>query len=196
MVGILISLQPSWAQGDQTPATSLSPGLVPQPTGDRTSGNDNSATTHWAAGDDQSVLGPSEINLPVDDSVKVTVEPLFVSNLVDRVLEPSTVTVCCPEALSVQLFIMPVDSPYGGVALRRPKLIASDNRPSDKYTLRWTGKEQTAYVKLFAVVRKQRTPYTFVRSRTIDLALGGMRYTPPPAGETGRPSARDGGCQP
>jgi hypothetical protein len=110
---------------------------------------------------------PTELDLPVDESIKVTVEPVQVSNLVDRVMETATVSVKCPTALSAQVFVVPVDAPYGGRALEKPRLIGSDNKPADG-------------LKVFAVVRKSAAPNTPVRSRTVDFAMGGARYDAPP----------------
>jgi hypothetical protein len=163
----LLTLQPAWGQPD--PSTGAATGTESPRAEDGKASN--AAVEHPQ-------IGPSEFDLQMDDAVKLRVEPVQVSNLVDRLLEPSTITVKCREALSVQIFVMPVDAPYGGVPLGRPKLVASDNHPGSAYAFRWDSKEPNPYIKIFAVVRRQRDPYAFVRSRALDFAVGGMRYAP------------------
>jgi hypothetical protein len=137
---------------------------------------------------------PTELDLPEDSTIKIRVFPLMPSNLVDRVGEPATVTVDCPGALSAEVFIVPVDAPYGGHALDRPRLIGKDIRPHDGLTVAWSEQEPDQYVKLFAVVRKRSQPDHRLRSHTIDLAMYGSRYKP--AARTGTGTGGTGGTTP
>jgi hypothetical protein len=130
---------------------------------------------------EQAQAEPTELDLPVDQTIKIKVDPVQISNVVDRVNEPSTVTVSSAGMLNAQLFLVPVDSPYGGRSLGKPRLIGTVNRAGDQLAIRWTSKEPTPYVKLFAVVHKKDAPGTSVRSRTIDLGIGPARLSQPPA---------------
>jgi hypothetical protein len=123
------------------------------------------------------------LELPVDESIKISVDPVEISNVVDRVMGPAVVTVKCPQATDVRLFLVPVNAPYGGRTLDKPRLIGSDSKPSDGLTVRWNSKESHQYVKLFAVVHKKNAPQVEVRSRTVDFAVGGSRYVPKPVKE-------------
>jgi len=125
---------------------------------------------------------PTELDLPVDQTIKIKVAPVQISSVVDHVNEPSTVTVSSAGLLNAQLFLVPVDSPYGGHALGKPRLIGTDNRAGDQLTVRWTSKEPVRYVKLFAVVHKKDAPGTAVRSRTIDIGIGPARLSAPAEG--------------
>jgi hypothetical protein len=121
---------------------------------------------------------PTELDLPEDTSIKIRLHPLMPSNLVDRVGEPVTINVECPGALSAEIYLVPVDAPYGGHALDRPRLIGKDEKPADGLMVHWSDQEPDQYVKLFAVVRKRVMPERRVRSHPLDLAMYGTRYKP------------------
>lgn len=120
----------------------------------------------------------TEPDLPVDESIKVSITPLQVSSLVDRMMEPVTIKVRCPEAARAQLFFVAVDAPYGGKVIDKPRLIGSDLKPEDGLTVRWSDKLTAQYIKVYAVVRKKGAS-SDVRSKTIDLAVGGARLDRP-----------------
>jgi hypothetical protein len=124
---------------------------------------------------------PTELDLPVDDSIKVSISPVQVSHVVDHVVEPCIITVRCPEALSAQVFMVPVDAPYGGRGTDKPHLIGTDNNPKNNgFKVRWASKETSRYVKIFAVVRKRSAPLQEVRSLTVDIGIAGSRFDPQP----------------
>jgi hypothetical protein len=119
-----------------------------------------------------------ELTLPIDESVKVTVVPVIRTNIVDRVVEPCSVQVKAAGAAQVQVFVVPVDSPYGGRAVDSPRPIGTDANPADGFSVRWTGTESAKYMKVFAVAQKGGRS---VRSATIDVGIGGKRLRTPPA---------------
>ena len=126
---------------------------------------------------------PTELDLLQDPTVKVEVEPVVASSVVDRVIEPGTVIVRCPDALTAEVFLVPVDAPYGGKPLDIPRSIGKGTKTANVFKIRWTSKEPDQYVKLFAVVRRKSSPERRVRSHTIDLAIGGSRYVPDSAND-------------
>lgn len=127
---------------------------------------------------------PTELDLPQDAAIKIKVSPIIPSNVVDRVCEPASIIVDCPGALSAEVFLVPVDSPYGGRALQPPRSLGKDSKPADGMVIPWSEKVSDQYVKLFAVVRKRAQPDKRVRSHTIDIAVSGARLKPKPAAGT------------
>jgi hypothetical protein len=119
-----------------------------------------------------------ELTLPIDETLKVTVAPVIRTNVVDRVIEPCTVQVKAPGAAQVQVFVVPVDSPYGGRAVDSPRPIGTDANPADGFSVRWTGTESAKYMKVFAVAQKAGRS---VRSATVDVGIGGKRLRTAPA---------------
>jgi hypothetical protein len=153
-------------------------------------GDDASSSKHNGAAPEQWELPPTELDLPVDEKVHVHVEPYVAGSVVDRVSEPAAVTVTISEPTSmVEVFVVPVDSPYGGKALDKPRLIGKDDKPADGFKVMWTGKEKAPYVKVFAVVMKRAGVQRRWRSHTLDFGMGGMRLDAaagggPPAAST------------
>ena len=123
---------------------------------------------------------PAELQIPVDDSIKLTIDPVQVSSVVDRVNEPCTVTIKSPGLLNAQLYLIGTDAPYGGLLIGDPRLIGEDNHAGDKLSVRWSSKETNQYVKLFAIVHKKNAPDKAVRSRTLDVGIGPARFKLPP----------------
>lgn len=123
-------------------------------------------------------MGPTELDYPIDDRIKVKVEPFVPGTVVDRLLEPSLVTIVNASGSEVELFVVPVDAPYGGKALDRPHSIGKDEKPADGWKLHWNGKEHQPYIKLFAVVHRRNGGHA--RSRTYDFGVAGTRYEPEP----------------
>jgi hypothetical protein len=121
-------------------------------------------------------MGPTELDYPVDEKIKVKVDPFTSSPVVDRISEPCTVTVEGPNILDVEVFVVPVDGPYGGHAIDRPRSIGKDLNPAKGFTVKWTGKEQSQYVKVFAVVHRRVGIPRTVRSLTLDFGMAGARY--------------------
>jgi hypothetical protein len=161
---------------------------VPTAYAQETPGPESAGATESSASGEQEAppAKPTELDLPEDASIKIRVHPLMPSNLVDRVGEPATVTVECPGAVSAEIYIVPVDAPYGGHALDRPRLIGKDVKPGDGLTVHWSDQEPDQYIKLFAVVRKRSLPDRRVRSHPLDLAMYGARYKPVLKKTTGR----------
>lgn len=122
---------------------------------------------------------PAAQAIPEDDSVKIKIDPVLVGNLVDRVIEPATITVIAPGALSAEVYLLPVDAPYGGKPTGKARLIGKDLTPANGFTVRWSQAEPDQYVKIFAVVHKKDAAGP-VRSHTLDIGLSGRRLRPHP----------------
>ena len=116
--------------------------------------------------------------IPEDKSVKLSIEPLLVGNLIDRVMEPATITVHAPGALRVEVYLLPVDSPYGGKPTGKARLIGQDLTPANGFKIKWAKPTSDPYVKIFAVVHKKSAPESTIRSHTIDVGLGGQLLIP------------------
>jgi len=108
-----------------------------------------------------------------DASIKLRVEPILLDSVVDRVLEPAKIFIEAPGATSVDVFIVPVDAPYGGKPIGKGRLLGRDNTPRNGFIVDWTSTESHQYLKLFAVVHKNDE---HSRSRTIDIAVSGDRF--------------------
>lgn len=120
-------------------------------------------------------MPPTELDLPVDESIKVKVDPIVSGPVVERVVSPTAVMVGTKNTTEVEVFVVPVDAPYGGRALEKPHSVGKDDRAVDGFKVMWTQKETAPYVKVFAVVtRKTGFPH-HVRSRTFDFGMGGTR---------------------
>lgn len=118
--------------------------------------------------------------LVLDESIKVKVEPVERSAVVDRVIGRSTtIYVTAPQAVRVQVYLEPVDSPYCGKALAPPRLIGQSSDFRRNFPVVWSSPEPYRYVKIFARAFKA-DGYTAGRSRSVDLALAGLRYAPQP----------------
>jgi hypothetical protein len=124
-------------------------------------------------------MPPTELDLPIDESIKMKVEPFVSSPVVDRLIEPTTIVVGSPNTSEVEIFVVPVDAPYGGKALEKPHSVGKDDRPADGFRLIWTSKESAPYVKVFAVVTHKTGIQRRYRSHTMDFGMGGSRLETP-----------------
>jgi hypothetical protein len=170
VLGLFSSMQTGSAQNE--PAA-VEPDGQPAPTQGEGKKDGGEAQTEKAK--------PSELDLPEDLSIKIKVDPVIPGNVVDRIGEPAKVTVECPGIVSAEVFVVGVDSPYGGRALERPRLLGRDSSSSDGFTVQWNDAEVDQYVKIFAVVTRKTQPEKRMRSHTIDLAMHGARFKPSPA---------------
>jgi hypothetical protein len=126
-------------------------------------------------------MPPTELDLPVDENIKLKVEPYVASPVVDRIIEPAAVIVGSPNTSEVEIFVVPVDSPYGGKALEKPHSVGKDEKPGDGFKVMWTKKESAPYVKVFAVVTHKTGIQRLYRSHTMDFGMGGSRLETAPA---------------
>lgn len=145
-------------------------------------------TSHEPTKSSNETLSSTELDYPIDEKVKVKVEPCIANAVVDRLSEPSTITVVAPGASEVELFVIPVDAPYGGKAIDKPHVIGKDDKPSDGFRIHWTAKESEPYIKLFAVVRRKGSERK-LRSRTYDFAMSGSRLDKRPDPVVPQPAA-------
>src|SRR5262245_35458134 len=58
--------------------------------------------------------------------VEVAVAPFIPTGLGDRVVEPATVYVRAPGAGRVEVYVRPVDAPFGGTPVRPARLVGTD----------------------------------------------------------------------
>lgn len=120
---------------------------------------------------------PSGPLMDIDDNITVKVTPLMPGPVIDRVTEPSTISVKAPGASSVEVYVEPVDAPYGGRSTGEPRLLGRCST-GRMFELPWTTPESARYVRIFAVAYRAQTVPT--RSRGTDLGIGGRRYVAPP----------------
>jgi hypothetical protein len=116
---------------------------------------------------------PPQPKLMEDATIKLRVEPILLDSVVDRVLEPAKIFVEAPGATMVDVFLVPVDAPYGGRAVGKGRLLGRDSTPRNGFIIDWVSTESHQYLKLFAVVHKNGEQS---RSRTIDIAVSGDRF--------------------
>ena len=110
-----------------------------------------------------------------DEKIKLRVEPIIRSAVVDRVVERSTtIYVNAPGSVRVEVYLEPVDSPYCGKSLAEPKLIGQSRDGMHGFPVAWNNPEPYKYVKIYAMAFK-RDGQTSSRSRSVDLSLGGAR---------------------
>ncbi|MBY0551884.1 MAG: hypothetical protein K2W95_31660 [Candidatus Obscuribacterales bacterium] len=133
------------------------------------------ATEPEVANAEEEDAGPQ---LEVDDRIKIKVTPVVIGPVIDRVTETATVTVRAPGASKVEVYVEPVDAPYGGRTIGEPRLLG---RSSDIrcFTVNWAAPEPDKYVRVYAIAyRSPAQPPT--RSRGTDLGMGGRRLVIPP----------------
>ena len=118
--------------------------------------------------------------LDLDESIKVQVDPVERSPVVDRVIERSTIYVKAPGSVRVEIYLEPVDSPFCGKSLGEPRLLGKSSDGRRNFPVVWSNVEEHRYVKVYAKVYK-RGLSTFGRSRSVDLAMCGQRFQPAPA---------------
>ncbi len=121
----------------------------------------------------------------VDDRIKVRVTPVVLGPVVDRVTEATSVSVNAPAgASSVELYLEPVDAPYGGRSKGEARLLgkASSYQAVKRFTVAWNSAEPHRYVRLYALAYDSTGHPS--KSRGLDLGMGGARLLPeiePPA---------------
>lgn len=127
--------------------------------------------------------GPVEQNneddLALDDRIRVKVEPVVRNPVIERVVESARIKVRTPPGFfRVDIFIEPVDAPFGGKSLAHPKMLGQAFG-NGNFTLKWASPERYEYVKIFALAYKNPAAAIFSaahgRSRAVDVALGGNR---------------------
>jgi hypothetical protein len=127
--------------------------------------------------------GPAEQNneddLALDDRIRVKVEPVVRNPVVERVVESARIKVKTPPGFfRVDIFIEPVDAPFGGKSLAHPKMLGQAFG-NGNFSLKWASPERYEYVKIFALAYKNPAATIFStahgRSRAVDVALGGNR---------------------
>lgn len=127
--------------------------------------------------------GPSEVNteseLVLDERIRVKVEPVVRNAVVERVVEAARIRVKTPPGFfRVDIYIEPVDAPFGGKSLAEPKMLGQAFG-NGNFSLRWSSPEHYEYLKIFALAHKN--PAASInsiaggRSRAIDVAVGGNR---------------------
>lgn len=116
--------------------------------------------------------------LLLDERIKVRVEPVVRSTVVDRVIEPARISVKAPGFSRVEFFLEPVDAPFGGKSLGEPKLIGQSNNYRE-FTYLWSSPVPHEYVKIFVLAYKNDGT-SMGRSRAIDLGIGGNKLKPVP----------------
>ena len=86
------------------------------------------------------------------------------------------------DAAGADIWLLPIDAPYGGKPTGKPRFIGRDSKSSDGLSIKWTRSEPDEYVKLFAVVYPRKNPELPVRSASLDVAIGGDKLRKKPAG--------------
>jgi hypothetical protein len=113
--------------------------------------------------------------LVLDENIKVKVDPIERSPVVDRVTERTTITVKAPGSVRVEIFLEPVDSPFCGRSLGEPRLIGRSTDGRRNFPVIWSKVEPHRYVKVYAKAYKP-DGISFGRSRSVDLAMAGSRF--------------------
>lgn len=116
--------------------------------------------------------------LDLDERIKVSVDPVVHSAVVDRVMEPGTVYVKAPACRRVEVYLEPVDSPYCGKSLADPKLIGFSTDAAHNFPVSWNSPETNRYVKIYAIA--YRRDGQVARSRSLDISLAGSRLQAAP----------------
>lgn len=117
--------------------------------------------------------GESEY-LELDETIKVRVEPVMRSAVVDRVVENSTIYVKAPGSVRVEIYLEPVDAPFCGKPIAEARMIGQSKDIRRNFPVNWNAVESHRYVKLYALAYK-RDGVSYGRSRSIDLSMGGLR---------------------
>lgn len=123
----------------------------------------------------------------LDQHVKIKVEPLLVGRLIDRLVGPATITVEGCDAQMGEVWLLPIDAPYGGKVTGKPIFLGRAHRVERRsagarvLVLKWHEPLSHDYVRIFAVVYPRKTPDKPVRSVSLDLAISGSMYVKPPA---------------
>jgi hypothetical protein len=129
------------------------------------------------SGTKKSAGGEQEHYLVLDESIKVQVEPIERSAVIDRVAERSTIYVKAPGSVRVEVYLEPVDSPYCGRTLVQPRLLGQSSDVRHNFPIVWATAEPYRYVKVYARAYKA-DGVTFARSRSVDLSMFGQRFSP------------------
>lgn len=122
--------------------------------------------------------------LVLDERIRVKVEPVVRNAVVERVVESARIKVKTPPGFfRVDIFVEPVDAPFGGKSLGVPKMLGQAFG-NGSFSYRWVSPEHYEYVKIFALAYKNPSAAVFSvpggRSRAIDVAIGGNRLQPLP----------------
>lgn len=113
-------------------------------------------------------------------TVSVRVDPIFPTNLGDRVLGPVTVYVDAPGASRVEVYIQPVDQPYGGQPVGDPKLIGADDTPANGFAVAWAADERDPYVNVYAIAYGQPDVNYSRTSAPVTILLDWRQRATPP----------------
>lgn len=121
----------------------------------------------------------NEDELALDDRIRVKVEPVVRNPVIERVVESARIKVKTPPGFfRVDIFIEPVDAPFGGKSLAHPKMLGQAFG-NGNFSLKWASPERYEYVKIFALAYRNPGAAIFStahgRSRAVDVALGGNR---------------------
>ena len=111
----------------------------------------------------------------VDERIKVRVTPLVSGPVIDRVMEPTMVTVRAPGATTVEVYLEPVDAPYGGRTTGAARLLGRSTN-SKGFNVSWSSPEPHRYVRLYALAFCGLSAP--MRSAAVDLGMGGRRLLP------------------
>lgn len=114
----------------------------------------------------------------LDENIKLRVEPVVRSAVVDRVLEPSTIYVKAPGSSRIEIYLEPVDAPFCGKSVGQARLIGQSKDSRRNFPVNWQAVEKHRYVKLYALAYRADGQK---RSRSIDLCMGGLRLQTPAA---------------
>ena len=118
--------------------------------------------------------------LELDETIKLRIEPLLRSAVVDRVVEGTTIYVKAPGSVRVEVYVEPVDSPYCGKSVGEARLIGQSSDARRNFPVNWGAVENHRYVKIYALAYK-RDGVSHGRSRSVDLSMGGSRLQMPRA---------------
>lgn len=124
----------------------------------------------------------------VDDRIKIKIAPLVIGPVIDRVTESATVTVRAPGASKVEVYVEPVDAPYGGRTTGEPRLLGRSTNMRC-FCVNWSAPEPDKYVRVYAIAYRSQAQPT--RSRGTDLGMGGKRLVIPPKPDTPRGSEKN-----
>jgi len=112
--------------------------------------------------------------LKIDESIKLRIDPLARSAVVDRVFEDATIFCNAPAAYKVQIFIEPVDGPFAGKSAGHERLIGTSSDRIHAFPVNWTGAESSRYVKIWAMAYRKNSVAPF-RSSSVCVSMGGVR---------------------
>lgn len=174
---ILLTVAPAYSQVPAGSPLQAAPLSTPEGNSESQTAERRSTGSSEPAGQ-PAAQGDAQPELEYDDRISVKVTPLSTGPVVDRVMEPATVIVRAPGAAGVEVYLEPVDAPYGGRSKGEPRLLgktASYNHTRG-FSLAWNSGEPYRYVRLFAIA--VNSSGQMVRSRGTDLAMGGVRQLP------------------